>query len=303
MVGNNKDPLGALLHRPPPSWLQLFLASPLKEVAKTLYSYRPRYGKSTLAENAVTVVCISDTHNRFPDIPEGDLLVHAGDLSQGGTYQEIQRTLDWLQDQPHQYKVVIAGNHDLVLDPQKGRPDVERTSLNWHNLIYLQDSSQSLCFKNGRILNLYGSPWTRKHGNWAFEYPRGVDRWTKTIPKATDILVTHMPPFGHLDLDGLGDEHLLSEVRRVRPILHVFGHIHAGRGKDVLQYDSVEAIYEDVMRPRAGSWGILKMGCCIVLAFMGGGRAQSHDRTVLVNAATVGGFRDTEVRTPITVRL
>ena len=272
-------------------------------LAKILYSYRPWYGPPKVA-NTVSVVCISDTHNRFPDIPRGDLLVHAGDLSQGGTYQEIQRTLDWLKDQPHQFKVVIAGNHELLLDPQKGLSNTERTSLNWHDIIYLQDCGKSLCFESGRVLNLYGSPWTRKHGNWAFEYPRGVDKWTKTIPKATDILITHMPPFGHLDLDGLGDEHLLGEVQRVRPLLHVFGHFHAGYGKDVLLYDSIEAIYEAAMRCHAGLWGILKMSCCIAWVRMARRGTQSYPHhTVLVNAAMVGGLRDTEIRTPVTVRI
>jgi predicted phosphohydrolase len=254
MFRNKKGSLDALLDRSQPSWLQLFFASPFKTLAKTLYGYRSKYYFTGQAD-AITVVCISDTHNRFPEIPGGDLLIHAGDLSQGGTRQEIQRTLDWLRTQPHQFKVVIAGNHELLLDPQRGIPDTERNALSWHDLIYLKDSSRSLRFKRGRVLNLYGSPWTRKHGNWAFEYPRGVDKWTQAIPEGTDVLITHMPPFAHLDLDGLGDEKLLSEVKRVRPQLHVFGHIHAGYGRDELHYDSLEAIYEAVMRRKAGIWG------------------------------------------------
>lgn len=299
MFQADKGSLDALLHRSGPSWLQLFLASPLKTLATTLYAHRSR-DPPMKPTDAITVVCISDTHNQVPDVPDGDLLVHAGDLSQGGTRQEIQRTLDWLHNLPHQYKVVIAGNHELLLDPQKGFPDAEKTSLNWHDLIYIQDFSTSLRFKGGRVLSLYGSPWTRKHGNWAFEYLPGVDKWTKTIPERTDVLITHMPPFSHLNLDGLGDEQLLREVHRVQPCLHVFGHIHAGYGKDRLYHDSFEAIYEAVLRRQTGPWGVLRLAFYFMWTCLRG-RTQSHNPTVLVNASTLGGSRDTELRASIAV--
>ncbi len=302
MFGKDEGSLDALLHRPRPSWLQLFFAAPYRTLAKTLYGYRS-WHRSTERANSITVVCISDTHNQFPETPEGDLLVHAGDLSNGGTREEIQHTLDWLKTLPHQFKIVIAGNHELLLDPQKGFSDNERRSLNWHDLIYLQDSSKSLHFNGGRVLNVYGSPWTRKHGNWAFEYLGGVDKWTKTVPEETDLLITHMPPFAHLDIDGFGEEQLLREVQRVRPRLHVFGHLHAGYGQDELHYDSFEAIYEAVMRHQAGLWGVLKMVFCMIRAQVSRGKTQEHHHTVLVNAATVGGPRDKDIRAPITVRI
>lgn len=68
--------------------------------------------------NAIRIVCISDTHNLQPELPDGDLLLHAGDLSQRGSFDEIQAQLDWLNAQPHKQKIVIAGNHDLLLDPE-----------------------------------------------------------------------------------------------------------------------------------------------------------------------------------------
>ena len=64
----------------------------------------------------IGIVCISDTHGTQPPIPSGDLLLHAGDLSNWGTFTEIQAQLTWLSKQPHKYKVIIAGNHDLLLD-------------------------------------------------------------------------------------------------------------------------------------------------------------------------------------------
>jgi Calcineurin-like phosphoesterase len=302
MFGSGEGSLDALIHRPEPSWLQLLFATPSKTLAKTLCAWRSPSQPVELADAPIVVVCIADTHNKFPDVPGGDLLVHAGDLSQGGTRREIQSTLDWLRDLPHRHKVVIAGNHELLLDPEKGFPDSERSSLDWHDLIYLQDSSISLRFTGGRVLSIYGSPWTRKHGNWAFEYAPGVDKWTNTVPDDTDLLMTHMPPFAHLDLDGFGDKFLLRESRRVRPRLHVFGHFHAGYGKDELHYDSFDTIYEAVMMRQTGFWGVFKMGCWLVWASLTG-KNQSQDHTFLVNAATMGGPRDTDIRAPLTVRI
>jgi Calcineurin-like phosphoesterase len=301
MLASGKGSLDALLDRPKPSWFQLFFAAPFKTLAKTLYAWGSS-SNSTKPADAITAVCIADTHNKFPVVPEGDLLIHAGDLSQGGTLQEIQRTLDWLKDLPHQKKVVIAGNHELLLDPVKGFTDSERALLNWHDVNYLQDSTISLRFDGGRVLNIYGSPWTRKHGNWAFEYAPGVDKWTNSVPDDTDLLITHMPPFAYLDIDGFGDESLLREVRRVRPKLHVFGHFHAGYGKNELQYDSFEAVYEAVMRRQAGLWGILKMTCWLAWSSCIG-RTQDRHHTVLINAAITGGPRDTEIRAPLTVQI
>lgn len=64
----------------------------------------------------LTVVCISDTHGTTPDLPMGDILVHAGDLTAEGRWQQVQSQIDWLSKQPHRYKVVIGGNHDFALD-------------------------------------------------------------------------------------------------------------------------------------------------------------------------------------------
>lgn len=55
---------------------------------------------------------------RFPSFPLGDVLLHAGGMSRFGTFAEIQAQISWLASQPHQHKVIIAGNHDLLLDKE-----------------------------------------------------------------------------------------------------------------------------------------------------------------------------------------
>ena len=63
-------------------------------------------------------VCVSDTHNASPadgafKLPDGDVLVHAGDLTNQGTYAEIRKTLDWIEAADFEAKIVIAGSFFL----------------------------------------------------------------------------------------------------------------------------------------------------------------------------------------------
>ncbi|KAK5661607.1 hypothetical protein OQA88_9707 [Cercophora sp. LCS_1] len=254
----------------------------------------------------VSVVCISDTHNSQPELPNGDILIHAGDLTQSGSRAEIQTALDWLQSQPHQHKIVIAGNHDLLLDSQcdeighriRSGPSAERPLLQWGDLIYLQDSSIALALANGRQLKIYGSPRSPKHGSWAFQYPGQDDVWKGMIPDDVDILVTHAPPMGHLDMFGIGCSHLLRSLWSIRPKLHVFGHVHAGYGHEFLRYDPLQAAFEQTVKAKGGLWNLVRVMRGLLWTMLG---AQVEPQTQLINASMVGGLWDEVLRTPITV--
>lgn len=89
---------------------QSFLESPLIFVTERLYSRRAPTRRPTSPANPVRTVCISDTHNLQPELPDGDVLLHAGDLTDRGTFDELQTQFDWLDKQPHRFRVVIAGN-------------------------------------------------------------------------------------------------------------------------------------------------------------------------------------------------
>ena len=287
--------LDALIHCKPPTWWEKFQESPSKTLAKTLYSKRVRHARQPLS-SPITVVCISDTHNLRPDLPPGDLLVHAGDLTRDGTAKELQTQLDWIDRQPHTYKIVIAGNHEIVLG--KGRStELETTrkhgSFQWGSIVYLEESSINLRFPGGRSLTVYGSPWTRKHGNWVFQYEKGADRFTNRVDDDVDILVTHMPPRHHLDLALWGDDFLLKELWRVKPKLHVFGHIHEAYGQEVLVYDRFQDLFEQVCAGRAGMITLLYMAILLLWHWLVGAR-ESEKTTTLINAAVKGGFIDKE---------
>ncbi|CRK37507.1 hypothetical protein BN1723_015204, partial [Verticillium longisporum] len=136
----------------PQTPLDAFLDSPLQTLISALYALlltlrgRP-YAPPT--HNAIRVVCLADTHDLFPadPVPEGDLLIHAGDLSTPGTAAALQAQIDFLAAQPHTHKVLL---------------------------------------------------------------------W------------------------------------RVRPRLHVFGHVHFGHGREAAHYDGAQAAYESLVARRGG---------------------------------------------------
>lgn len=177
------------------------------------------------------IVCLSDTHTMHDSIavPDGDLLIHAGDFCGKGTIQELVKFNTWLGTLPHPNKVVIAGNHDWPFE----RDPTARELLN--NAIYLQDSEVTI---NG--LRIYGSPWQPAFFNWAFNLERGeaLRRKWDLIPDGIDILVTHGPPFGIGDRTRNGNhagcEELLKALPRVKPRIHICGHIHEGYGTHLL---------------------------------------------------------------------
>lgn len=180
------------------------------------------------------LVIISDTHGFHPGmkIPDGDVLVHCGDICRGfGHYREMANFMEWMAEQPHNHKVFIAGNHD---SPAQDSPQIIQRYANDLALEYLQDSEVVI---DG--VKFYGSPWQIEYHNMAFNLPRFseelVTKWSR-IPQDTDVLITHGPPKGILDkIRRTGRPGGCSDLRhhvlkRVKPKLHCFGHIHEGHG-------------------------------------------------------------------------
>ena len=172
------------------------------------------------------IVCISDTHEQHERIvvPNGDMLICAGDVTANGSTIALQRFGRWMQQQPHAHKILIAGNHDWCFE-RNGQ------SLLPPDIHYLQDSAIVIAG-----LRVWGSPWQPRFYDWAFNLDRGprlAAKWA-LIPADTDILVTHGPPMGTLDLTPRGDragcEALAARLEHLRVRLHVFGHIHHSYG-------------------------------------------------------------------------
>lgn len=177
---------------------------------------------------ALRIVCISDTHSLHwrMTVPDGDILIHAGDLTNVGDIRDVYDFNDFLGELPHPHKIVIAGNHDFCFerDSQACREILT-------NCLYLEDEAATL-----HGIRFYGSPWQPWFCDWAFNLQRGPElkqKWD-VIPPETDVLITHGPPYGQLDAtrggELVGCQDLLEAVERIRPRLHVFGHIHEGAG-------------------------------------------------------------------------
>jgi Icc-related predicted phosphoesterase len=266
------------LFRPaPPTALQRFLASPTLFLATWLYTHQPPITSATPGFPAIKVVCTSDTHNAQPLLPDGDILIHAGDLTINGTLPELQAQLDWLSSLPHRHKIVIAGNHDVYLahSPTK--------NLNWGAITHLENSSATLRV-HGRTIKIYGAPQTPIYGNWEFQYPPSLNIWKHSIPLDTDILVTHGPARGHVDAASpvSGCPHLLREVFSVKPRLHVCGHKYNARGLEVVDWGWVQWGYDMVNMGEGGVGAVLVTMGAWVSGWMMGKR---RGKMMCVNAA------------------
>ncbi len=233
-----------------PRLLEQLQTSPLTLVTSIIHNLlialRPNPSKPTAGMPPITVVCISDTHSQYPSIPNGDLLIHAGDLTNSGSRSDIQKTINWLNTLPHLHKVVVAGNHDNWLDPtSSARKSDPEEHIDWGTVIYLEYRRVELEFAGGRSLKVYGAPGIPYIGNGhAFQYNHKFgENPFLNMPEGIDILITHTPPATHLD-NQLGCFALLTELWRVKPILHVFGHCHSGYGTSRVYFDAAQHLLD-----------------------------------------------------------
>jgi Icc-related predicted phosphoesterase len=210
------------------------------------------------------IVLISDTHGKHKQIqlPEGDLLIHAGDITGRGFPWQVREFMDWFGRQPHRHKVMIAGNHDFLAEE---KPE-EFLALVPPGVHYLNDSGVEI-----EGIRIWGSPIQPWFHNWAFNRQRGPNiaaHWAM-IPAQTDILVTHGPPFGVLDYTATGErvgcEDLSLRLAELRPRLHVFGHIHESYGyvqRDGIHYVNASVLnlrYEYVQAPVVLDWPLVDL--------------------------------------------
>ena len=181
---------------------------------------------------------ISDTHGQHMGLalPDADILIHCGDFSSHGTYLNAVKFVNWFGAQPHKHKIFIAGNHDLYFE--QGNPsDIDMFLKTMpKDVHYLQDSGVTL-----EGIKFWGSPVQPRFFNWAFNRDRGEDikkHWD-LIPEGTDVLITHGPARFRVDdafrghnqpNENVGCLDLLYAVKKIKPKLHLCGHIHYSRG-------------------------------------------------------------------------
>ena len=163
------------------------------------------------------IIHISDTHGlhrQLHDLPEADVIVHSGDISNNGEEGEVLDFLNWYMELPYRHKVFVIGNHDICLWDAN---DIEDLPDNVH---FLQDKE---CVIDG--VKFYGL---------AFNHAEDL------IPNGVDVIITHEPPVMILDeSDGThwGNAPLRTRVFQVKPQLHLFGHAHKANG--IIKMDGI----------------------------------------------------------------
>jgi Icc-related predicted phosphoesterase len=197
-------------------------------------------------------------------LPEADLLIVAGDMTDTASYKELNDFSSFLTSQKDKFRkiIVVAGNHEITFDEKFyekfGERYYHKPLLDCHkakdillsnpNITYLEDSG---CEFEG--IKIWGTPWIPPIGRWAFSLPSPEFAKEKfdLIPENIDILISHAPPFGILDevsykgyecdpetgervividREKSGSKELAKRVSLIKPRLHIFGHVHEGNG-------------------------------------------------------------------------
>jgi Icc-related predicted phosphoesterase len=192
------------------------------------------------------ITLISDTHNQHESIPvgSGDCIIHSGDISGRGSECEIQDFLEWYSSLKFKHKIFIAGNHDFGFE--RSEQYTYEYIFNKYGIHYLNDSGITI-----EGIKFWGSPVQPEFCDWAFNRSRSIvesmteksqekghayigNHW-ELIPEDTNVLITHGPPEGIMDVvvhgnESVGCEVLKKTLSRLNKLkLHVFGHIHEAR--------------------------------------------------------------------------
>src|SRR6056300_242080 len=171
---------------------------------------------------------ISDTHtyNNLLEVPTDiDMVIFSGDCSNPRdpypNEVEVRGFIDWYRSLKIPYKIFVAGNHDTSIENKF----VTKEDFEYHNIITSDG------------IKIFGSLYNPTCGyGWSFNKDRTkLERiWRNIIDEDVDIVITHGPPKGTLDLsfdragnlERCGDKSLLNRVMEVNPKLCLFGHIH-----------------------------------------------------------------------------
>lgn len=194
-------------------------------------------------------LAVADTHGYHEYLPvyeDIDILFYAGDSTNyhdiNINQSEFQSFFKWLRNYPAKHKVVIAGNHDAWATRSHNI-----STLFDYDIIYLEHDMTTI---NG--LTIVSSPYTPSYKNWYFMKNRSsIGKYWAKFPDKADIIITHGPPKGILDLTFeqdseeiimVGDKSLLNRVLEIKPKYHIFGHVH--NNKDIINQGI--RIYQDI---------------------------------------------------------
>lgn len=185
------------------------------------------------------IVGISDVHDKWREvkIPQCDILISAGDYSFHGSPMAVNHYHQWLNNQPAKHIISVQGNHETWVE--KNFEDAKAIALRACPRVHFME--EGLVVIDG--VNIWCSAITPWFHDWAYNRVRGeeIQKHWNQIPDNTNILVTHGPPAGILDIvpraDGtpkerVGCHDLLARIKELKDLdLHFFGHIHESHGQ------------------------------------------------------------------------
>ncbi len=140
---------------------------------------------------------ISDTHNHHSKlkVPDGlDVVIHCGDESENGNEwlnePESRAFFEWYSALDVHVKIFVPGNHSLAVEQGLVRPE-QYPEVRF--LIHEQTELEGLV--------VFGTPYTPKFFNRAYMRAReDLDIVWQSIPDNVDILISHGPPKGYMDV-------------------------------------------------------------------------------------------------------
>lgn len=196
----------------------------------------------------IQVTHVSDNHNRFPKLPDCDLLIHSGDMTDLGGKLELSNGLDWLSRAKAEMRILVPGNHDIGYDQyhyqgpkaEEVERRIQEASLFYNVDISINDFLE-VDIKNHKF-TIGTCSYQPQFCGWAFNMPNSErdHLMQRLFNQEPDVMIVHAPPYGCMDKNHMGErcgDMVLAQIILSRykdkaklPKYLFCGHIHQAKG-------------------------------------------------------------------------
>lgn len=209
------------------------------------------------------LVATADTHFPIPAelVPDGDVLIIAGDFMYEGTPAEWAPRVQALAALPHKHKILVPGNHDYFPFHYRGlaRSQLRRVA----NTTLVDDFDPQFEIDGVKFLAI---PYVTGLPGWAYNQEEPyVYEWLKASVTGydPDVIISHSPPYQIGDACGtkpvqhygcMAFNKWFYEPGR-KPRVWISGHIHESYGRrhvdgcDFFNVAMCNEDYEQVNKP------------------------------------------------------
>ncbi len=159
-----------------------------------------------IAPYNIRVVCLGDTYGINEPIPTGDICIHTGNFSTF-TGSQITEFINYISGLPHKYKIIVGGFNENKLSSHI----IRGIGRYFPNIMYL----------DGAATQIYG---LRIYCVTYIDNDQKISY--KPFNCINDIVISHYPPAGILDLnhdgENIGSIELLENLDMFPPKICVF---------------------------------------------------------------------------------